>query len=166
MVASMHVTESPQAIGPTAAKLAAAVSLCRRRGVRLTTMRRRLLDVLLQAGRPLGAYQLKPLLEVALGRRLAPPTVYRALRFLLDQGLIARIESRSAFVPRVHPEDPHTGAFLVCGRCGDATEVDNRALDRLIAGDVAALGFHVDRAVVELEGTCGRCLSGGADPPH
>jgi Fur family zinc uptake transcriptional regulator len=158
MVPSPHTLEGGQKADLTAAKLAVALSLCRQRGARLTAMRWRLLEVLLQAGHPLGAYDVKPLLETAMGRRLAPPTVYRALTFLLNQGLIARIESRSAFVPRIHPEDPHPCAFFVCAQCGDATEVENAALDSLIADDAASLGFHVDRTVVELEGTCVRCL--------
>lgn len=148
---------------PASVRLAAALVLCRQRGARLTTMRRRLFQVLLEAGHPLGAYDVKPLLEQAMGRRLAPPTVYRALGFLLNQGLIARIESRNAFVPRAHPADPHSCAFFVCEQCGDATEVENAALDSLIATDAASLGFHVNRTVVELEGTCMRCLP--ADHP-
>jgi Fur family zinc uptake transcriptional regulator len=158
MVASMQIAEPRQGLNETAAKLETALALCRQRGARLTAMRRQLLEVLLRAGHPLGAYDVKPLLEKTMGRRLAPLTVYRTLNFLLNQGLIARIESRSAFIPRIHPENPHPCAFFVCGQCGDATEVENVALESLIADDAASLGFRINRTVVELEGTCARCL--------
>ena len=141
------------------AALKAAAELCRERGVQFTEIRRRLLEALWHAGQPIGAYDLMPHLEAALGKRLAPPTVYRALEFLMELGLVRRIESLNAFVPCAHPDHPHACVFFVCERCSASIEVENRALERLIAEDATALGFEVSQRVVELQGMCTHCRS-------
>lgn len=138
-----------------AAQLAAA--LCAERGARMTALRRAVLEVLWQAGRPSGAYDLLSRLQARLGRRFTPPTVYRALEFLLEQGLIARIESRNAFVPCAHPERPHACIFLVCDHCGTSAEVENPKVEALMARDAQSLGFRIARRVLELRGTCAAC---------
>jgi len=143
-----------------AVRLAAA--LCAERGARMTTLRRAVLEVLWQAGRPAGAYDLMSRLQARFGRRFTPPSVYRALEFLLDQGLIARIESRNAFVPCAHPERPHACVFLVCDHCGTSAEVENPELEALMARDARTLGFRIARRVVELQGTCAACRTAPA----
>ncbi|HUA53535.1 MAG TPA: transcriptional repressor, partial [Candidatus Sulfotelmatobacter sp.] len=105
--------------------LVSASLLCRERGAQFTEVRRLLLEALWQAGQPLGAYDLMPLLEAALARKVTPPTVYRTLEFLMDQRLISRIESRNAFVPCAHPEHPHACVFFVCDGCSASVEVEN-----------------------------------------
>ena len=154
-----HTSHATSSSRPTAMvnALAAATSLCRERGAQLTEVRKSLLEMLWQAGQPLGAYELMPRLEAVLGRRLTPPTVYRSLDFLVNQGLVSRIESRNAFVPCAHPEHPHACVFFVCERCSTSVEVENHALERLIARDAGALGFEINRRVIELQGMCAQC---------
>lgn len=148
----------PSGFSPAAADaLVAAATLCRERGAQFTEVRRRLLETLWEAGHPLGAYELMPRLEAALGRKLTPPTVYRSLDFLVSQGLVSRVESRNAFVPCAHPEHPHACVFFVCEGCGASAEVENHALEHLIAHDAAALGFEINRRVIEMQGICARC---------
>jgi Fur family transcriptional regulator, zinc uptake regulator len=142
----------------TAHAPAAAASLCRERGAQFTEVRRRVLEALWQAGQPLTAYELMPRLEAALERRLAPPTIYRSLDFLMDQRLVSRIESRNAFVPCAHPEHPHICVFFVCDRCSTSVEVENTAIEHLLADDAASLGFEIHRRVVELQGLCAQCV--------
>jgi len=139
--------------------LAAASLLCRERGAQFTEVRRRLLEALWQAGQPLGAYDLMPLLEAALARKVTPPTVYRTLEFLMDQRLVSRIESRNAFVPCAHPEHAHACVFFVCDRCSASIEVESPGIEHLLADHAAALEFQVHRRVVELQGLCARCLA-------
>jgi Fur family zinc uptake transcriptional regulator len=154
-----HHPTSVSSSGPAKAAdaLAAAAMLCRDRGAQLTEVRKRLLETLWQSGQPLGAYELMPRLEAALGRKLTPPTVYRSLDFLVSQGLVSRIESRNAFVPCAHPEHPHACVFFVCERCSASVEIENHALEELIARDAGALGFEINRRVIELQGTCAQC---------
>lgn len=137
--------------------VAVADTLCRQRGARLTAVRRTVLEALHQAGRPMGAYELIPPLSMALGRTPTPQTVYRTLDFLRTQGLVARIESRAAFVPCADPGNPAAPVFLLCRSCGGAAEVRSPDLERVALRDATLLGFRVDTRVFELHGTCARC---------
>lgn len=139
--------------------MAVVAALCRKRGAEFTSIRRHLLDLLCQAGRPLGAYELLPRLEMVLERKVKPATVYRGLEFLTGLGVVARIESRNAFVSCAHPEQSNACVFFLCDHCNGSTEVENNALERLVAVDASTLGFHVSRRVFELRGTCARCQS-------
>lgn len=141
------------------AALEAAAGICDGRGVHMTALRSLVLDLLCQAGRPLGAYDLLPALQARLGRKFAPLTIYRALDFLLRHGLIARIESRNAYVPCAHPERPHGCVFLVCDQCSTCVEIENPELEALMDKDARSLGFQIARRVVELQGTCATCRS-------
>ena len=83
-----------------------AEAICRARGARLTAQRRRVLELVLGAGRPLGAYELLDALRRE-GGGAGPPTVYRALEFLVAHGLVHRIETLHAFVGCDHPGELH-----------------------------------------------------------
>ena len=99
--------------------MAAAERLCSERGLRFTPLRRRVLELVWSSHKPVGAYALLDALRnEALGS--APPTVYRALDFLIEQGFIHRIERMNAFVGCSHPGEAHRGFFLICGACGNA----------------------------------------------
>lgn len=145
--------------GPHAAPAALkeAMTLCSERGAQMTPIRRLTLETLWRAGAPLGAYDLMPRLEAALGRKLTPSTVYRTLEFLVEQGFVSRIESRNAFVPCAHPEKVHACVFFVCDGCGGSVEVDNPAIEAIVASEAAALDFAVAHSVIELRGTCHTC---------
>ncbi len=138
------------------AALAEAARICARRGVRLTPLRRRVLELLWDSHAPAGAYDLLRRLATET-ERSAPPTVYRALDFLLAQGLIHRIESLNAYVGCVHPDGSHGAQFLICGDCGAAAEVHDPWVDAAIARRAEALGFAVGRKTVEVRGRCRPC---------
>jgi Fur family zinc uptake transcriptional regulator len=160
--------------------LGTAARLCAERGARLTPLRRRVLELVWRSHAPVGAYDLLPRLSRARGTArggtarggtaekgaaAAPPTVYRALEFLLAQGLIHRIESLNAYVgcmnPEGHPENAHGGAdggqFLICSDCGAAAEVHDPRIDRAVARRAEELGFAIRRKTIEVEGLCPPC---------
>ncbi|MBF0326202.1 MAG: transcriptional repressor [Alphaproteobacteria bacterium] len=139
-----------------ASALGAAEAECRRRGARLTDIRRRVLELIWTSHAPVGAYAL---LE-QLGRGAAPPTIYRALDFLLAHGLIHRIETQNAYVGCSHPGQPHAGLFLLCRQCGAVAELAEAATTRAIEQEAAALGFQVDSLTVEAHGLCPGCRRG------
>ena len=136
--------------------MARAEVLCGARGVRLTDQRRRVLEILCAAGRPVGAYEIMDAMRDG-PRTVAPPTVYRALDFLLEQGLIHKIESLHAFVGCNHPEHPHSSEFLICVECGEVAELADAAVDRSLASVAQESGFRTQRRVVEVMGTCALC---------
>ena len=134
-----------------------AESLCQRRGARLTRQRRLVLEMLLASARPLGAYEI---LDDLRGRvaGAAPPTVYRALDFLLEHGLAHKLESLHAYVGCTHPDHPHTSQFLICTQCGDVTELEDQGVVQSLCEVASATGFRAKRRIVELTGTCARCI--------
>ncbi len=145
-----------------AERIALAMSLCSARGVQLTELRRQVLELLWESGRPTGAYELIETLKLRGSRPVGPPTVYRALEFLISQGFVSKIESQNAYVPCAHPERRHDCLFFICSNCGASAELEDQRLEDLISEDAALIGFSPTRRVVEVEGTCARCLSAGA----
>ena len=143
-------------------RIALAVSICEGRGVRMTELRRRILELLLASGRPTGAYELIEAVTRRDSRPVGPPTVYRALEFLMAQGLVSRIESLNAYVPCVHPERDHDCLFFICSRCRSSVELEDPRIGGLLAEDAAALGFVATRRTVEVEGMCAQCAKVGA----
>ncbi len=152
--------------GCIASALAAAETECRRRGARLTDVRRRVLELVWQSHAPMGAYAI---LDV-VGREgfsAAPPTVYRALDFLLAHGLIHRIERLNAFIGCSRPGQPHAGQFLLCSGCGIAAELDDPAIDQAVAQAAARHGFALTGQTVEAVGLCPACQGkAGQDDGH
>ncbi|MDA7949639.1 MAG: transcriptional repressor [Hyphomicrobiaceae bacterium] len=135
-----------------------ASSLCGERGAQLTQLRRRILELLWAHDRPAGAYELIEALRKADSRPIGPPTVYRALEFLIDQGLVSKIESRNAYIPCAHPERRHDCLFVICTECGSTVELEDPRVERLLAENATQLGFQVERRVVEVEGKCADCV--------
>jgi len=136
--------------------LGAAERVCASRGTRLTTLRRRVLELVWRSHKPVGAYDLLGELTRG-GRRAAPPTVYRALQFLLEQGLIHRIESRNAFIGCSHPEDRHVVEILLCEQCGRAAELPDEQISTAVRSAAKRLGFEVQRQTIEVTGLCADC---------
>jgi Fur family transcriptional regulator, zinc uptake regulator len=133
-----------------------AAQLCHERGARLTELRRQVLQLVWHSHAPVGAYTV---LE-ALRRShpgAAPPTVYRALEFLIEHGLIHRIESLNAYVGCSRPEHPHVSQFLICGKCGVTAELDEPAIAKAVLHRAGELGFAVERQTIEVRGFCPRC---------
>lgn len=151
-----------------ATALSAAESLCAAAGGRLTPIRRRVLELVWGSHRPIGAYAILDQLKDD-GRSAAPPTVYRALDFLLEQGLIHRIESLNAFVGCAHPGESHLVQFLICRSCGMTAEIADRRLSDAIGRSAADQGFAIQSRVVELSGICAACQNArprGHAPAH
>ena len=133
-----------------------AESVCIERGVRLTVLRKRVLEIVWQSHRPLGAYAILDVLA-ADGRRAAPPTVYRALDFLQENGLVHRIASMNAFVGCPSPGHAGQGQFLICRGCGTAAELVDEDLEARLYRRADALGFRPDQHLIEVTGLCPNC---------
>lgn len=136
--------------------LAAARELCAKRGERFTELRGRVLELVWDSHRPIGAYAVLERLK-ADGRSAAPPTVYRALEFLMSAGLVHRIESLNAYVGCAHPGERHASQFLLCKSCGTAFELDEPAVGTALSQAADKRGFKVEQRVVELSGSCACC---------
>jgi Fur family transcriptional regulator, zinc uptake regulator len=140
-----------------------AAALCARRGARLTELRRDVLGMILESEAPVGAYELLDRLRARRGGG-APPTVYRTLDFLLQQGFVHRLERLAAFVGCIdvdgsaHGQVRHEPAqFLICRSCGRVTEIEDRDLALALMAAAKRVGFTVAGATVEAEGQCAEC---------
>ncbi len=134
--------------------LEAAEALCRLRGERMTGPRRRALELVLKAGGPVKAYELIDIFND--GSAAKPPTVYRALAFLEQLGLVHRIESLNAYIACQLGEQAHGAAFLVCDCCGTTREIEPNAAG-MLAEAAASEGFTVHRITLEVRGRCRHC---------
>ncbi len=133
-----------------------AETLCRERGARLTPLRRRVLEIIWENHAPLGAYDVLQRMN-AEGGRNAPPTVYRALDFLLKHGLIHRIESQKAFVGCATPGNAHKAQFFICRDCGTVAETHSEEIGEAIEASAIRAGFLVETPLMEISGRCKEC---------
>ena len=132
---------------------------CQQHGARFTPIRRRVLEMIAGASGGLKAYELLDRLAVehAAAR---PPTIYRALDFLIDQGLVHRIESLNAYVACPCPEHAHGFQLLICRDCGRVEELHLDDVNAQLDARAQALGFRVERQTIELLGRCESCQQG------
>src|SRR3954470_21462034 len=139
-----------------ATALTRAETLCAARGARLTDVRRKVLGLVWQSHTPVGAYALLSQMN-ARGGRVAPIAVYRALEFLMEQGLVHRIASLNAYVGCAHAGRDHAAQFLICRNCGTAAELESAPLRKALARAVSDRDFAVDQQIVEISGLCAHC---------
>lgn len=134
--------------------------VCDERGLRLTPLRERVLSLVAGAERPVKAYDLMEQVKDGKGA-VAPPTVYRALDFLLENGFIHKLESINAFVGCHQPRTPHSVPFLICNLCGLAVEMEDERATRILSEQAIALGFRPQAQTLEVHGRCAQCHASG-----
>ena len=148
-------------------RLQAAKEQSHLRGVRFTPLRQQIYKLVLQANKPVGAYDLiTQLQQMRLSdngsepdgiKNVAPPTIYRSLEFLLSEGLIHQLTSINAYVPCCHPRAQHTAAFLICEQCQRVQECSSLPIQEMMSFAEQDIGFTVARSVIELSGRCQAC---------
>jgi len=136
--------------------MARAQEICAERGVKLTPLREQVLQIVWRSHKPIGAYEVLEMLREDR-RGAAPPTVYRALDFLREQGLVHRVDSLNAYVGCVTPDAGHRAHFLLCTECGQAAEIDDEALRDAIGRCAERAGFRIAGETVEITGICAAC---------
>lgn len=154
------------------ARLVAAQEQCRTHGARFTPLRQQIYQLVLEANKPVGAYDLITQLQqmrlsepaakstassYQVPKNVAPPTVYRSLEFLLAEGLIHQLTSINAYVPCCHPRAQHTAAFLICDQCQRVQECSSLPVQEMMSFTERDVGFVVERSVIELSGRCQQC---------
>ena len=139
------------------ARLLEAENTCAAGGARLTPLRKEVLELILNATGPVGAYDLLAKLKGTSDRPAAPPTVYRTLDFLLEKGFIHRLTSINSYIPCCHPRAGHQAAFLICSECQTVKEASAKGLieqlDQLADSD----HFKAHHSIIEISGLCQQC---------
>ena len=140
--------------------IAEAEEICGDHKLRLTPLRRRVLELVWTRHAPVGAYDILGALKKGEAA-LEPPTVYRALKFLLEAGLIHRVDSLNAFIACPSPRIRHTAQLLVCRSCSQVTELEDPSIGQLLAQKAKIVGFETDAQELEIKGQCATCRSQG-----
>jgi len=133
-----------------------ADDLCRANGVRFTQIRRRVLELIWSSHTSVKAYDLLDNLRLT-DPSAKPATIYRALDFLLEQGLIHRVESLNAYVGCKYPEHKHDLLLLICTHCHEVDERPAKALMESAKEEVFLANFQVRRQLFEIYGLCAQC---------
>ncbi|WP_370980492.1 Fur family transcriptional regulator [Agaribacterium sp. ZY112] len=140
-----------------------AETICNKAGFKLTELRRQVLSIIWLYGKPIGAYDIMAELEKISDReQVAPPTVYRSVEFLLQQGLIHRIHSLNAFMAKRHLLKNQVEALFICQNCGEAREVTNQVFQQAINLSANEMKFHIQGQAVEVLGQCQNCRNKGS----
>jgi Fur family zinc uptake transcriptional regulator len=120
-----------------------------------------IVEALRGVGRPVSAYEL---IEEVRGKAVsAPPTVYRALQRLIEDGLAHRLESLNAFVACDHPHHHGKAVFAICDACGVVREFDSPAAVKSLQGWAGKHDFNIRSMTLELRGRCGLCTAGSIE---
>lgn len=136
--------------------LARAEALSHERGARLTPVRRRVLEILLEEHRAMGAYDvLDRLAKDGFGNQ--PPVAYRALEFLVDNGLAHRVRRLNAFAACMHPGEAHHPVFLICRVCNALAEAPTESVHAALQQAAEVAGFTIERSTIEALGLCPAC---------
>ena len=159
-----HAEAEPCGAGRPDAVIARAERLCREGNLHFTKLRRAVLQAVAEAGRPSGAYDIAERLSRP-ERRVAAVSVYRALDFLTEHGLVHRIASRNAFVSCAHEHDSGEGlVFLICRSCGGIDETTSPEIEAGLGRTLERAGFRPASRILEVEGECGACHERHAGP--
>lgn len=151
-------------------RLCAIADACEQRHLRFTPLRRQVLELILTAKKPLGAYEILAKLQqiqtakppvtgkqVLEQKAIAPPTVYRSLDFLLEHGFIHQLSSTNAFIPCCHPQKSHVAVFLICQKCGEVEELSASSITSMLSPIIEQSKFAIQSSVLEISGFCLHC---------
>lgn len=135
-----------------------AEARCKEKGLKLTSTRKLVLEIIWATHHPIGAYDVLQKLQEN-GHKPAPPTAYRALEFLVNAQLIHRIESLNAYIGCPSPSSNHQCQFYICKGCGHVAEVNNEEVYNALAKGAEQLGFSCQQPIIEVHGLCNNCLN-------
>jgi Fur family transcriptional regulator, zinc uptake regulator len=139
--------------------LAKAESRCEQNAAQLTPLRRQVLELILNVHKPVGAYDLLEQLAQRTQKRVAPPTVYRALEFLVEMGLVHRIASLNAYLACNNGDTHGEAVFFICRSCRNALEINSEAISAAISDTAKKARFIAEQRTVEVLGTCPQCAA-------
>ncbi|MBY6081886.1 Fur family transcriptional regulator [Ruegeria arenilitoris] len=137
--------------------LSKAEEKCANQKLQFTPVRRRVLEILLEQHKAMGAYDILAVLS-AEGMGSQPPVAYRALDFLVQHGFVHRIEQMNAYAACAHPTHDHVPAFLICRACKAVAETETELTQGRLGAAADTSGFTIERIVVEAEGLCPDCI--------
>jgi Fur family zinc uptake transcriptional regulator len=135
-----------------------AERLCINRNVKLTPIRRKVLELIWESHKAVKAYDLLDHIK-PLNYSAKPATVYRALDFLMSQGLIHKVESLNAYVGCNCSDRQHEQLLLICDQCHEIEERAAFEVMHALSSEIKKAGFAISYKSIEIHGTCAGCTS-------
>ena len=151
---SIALNKSKQALYNKARKY------CEDKGARFTPLRAQIYEILIQEDSSIGAYDILDKLKLSEGSA-KPPTVYRALDFFLELGLVHKVESTNTFKACHHFGCSHPVQFLICDFCGDVKEISSESVQDKLESQALQNDFKIISQTIEAHGVCNMCQEAG-----
>lgn len=134
-----------------------AEQYCTEHKYRLTEPRSKVLQIILESDKPLGAYEILERLGQSI-KNPKPPTAYRAIDFWAEHSFIHKLESLNAYVA-CGAGHRHKGAqFMICDACGNVLEMHLCNLPQAFKTPMTQKNFIPSRWNLEIHGTCEKCV--------
>ncbi len=133
-----------------------AEKICQERNIKFTKLRKKVLELILASHQPIKAYEILERLkqEEHIGQ---PITVYRILDFLLENGLVHKLESQNAFLACSHPSELHNCYFLICTGCKNIEEICKSSFFNELYLLAKETNFTIQKFTLEIQGLCSNC---------
>lgn len=131
--------------------------ICENKNIRLTQLRMRVLEMIWEAGhKPVKAYDIINKMK-GVDKACMPPTVYRALDFLMENNFVHKLNVDNSYIGCSEPRNCYHCYFVICNKCGEAKEFFNEKLSSLINFDMDEKKFKPSNIVFEIQGLCESC---------
>ena len=132
--------------------------LCKSNNLKLTALRKQVLELILSKKGLVKAYDLLDDLK-KIQPNAKPPTIYRSLDFLEENGFIHKLQSLNAFIKCAHPKEHDNCYFLICKKCDNIEEVWSSKIDKVVSNTSMEKNFSPKNVTIEISGICHNCIS-------
>lgn len=131
---------------------------CHQNNLELTPLRQKVFEILIRGHKPLGAYEILDVLSKE-GFSSSPPIAYRVLDFLIEKGLVHKIQGLNSFIACAYAGCAHIPAFVICRKCDNVAEI--RGEENIPKASSSSLDFKIENAMIEISGVCSMCSDAG-----
>jgi len=145
----------------TVSELNASISrvdeICRSNNLGFTDIRKQVFEIIIKNNKPIKAYQILDEIRNITNKPSHPPTVYRAIDFLIENGFVHKLNSINSFVGCFHPKTHEECYFLICKKCNLYQECCDDSLKDRISKTAVHNNFIISNTTLEIEGHCLDC---------
>ena len=132
--------------------------ICKENNIAFTEIRKNIYEIIIKHKKPIKAYEILDQFRNISGKTSHPPTVYRAIEFLIDNGFVHKLSSINSLVGCFHPKIHKECYFLICKKCNIYQECCDNDLAKNIFKTAKKNDFIVSNTTLEIEGHCQDCV--------
>ena len=139
------------------ASISRVVEICKSNNLGFTDIRKQVFEIIVKKNKPIKAYEILDEIRNISGKPSHPPTVYRAIDFLIENGFVHKLNSINSFVGCFHPKAHEECYFLICKKCNLYQECCDDSLKDRISKTAEHKNFLISNTTLEIEGHCLDC---------